>query len=200
VVAFNHQHNQLPVGRAAWVTRSKSTNPHKDGWSAKTIYHTRPDSWKGDWLPDAIFHMLQSGGLKGKSLGFLPLEGRRPEEKDLRARPELAKAHFIVTKWHAVEYSVTPVQANPDAVVTAVRKCFDAGMGFDVGLLEKMGLFIPGLVTNPTPEDDDARTVEEVESYDVRFAKALTCYRKSLRSVNLTTVVRDEVLRFLGRY
>jgi len=199
VVAFNHQHSELPVGRAAWVTRAKSDDPRKDGWSAKTLYHTKPKGWQGDWLPDAIFHMIQSGGMRGKSLGFLPLDGRRPEEKDLRLRPELTKAKLLITKWHVVEYSVAPVQANPDAMVTAVRKCFDAGLHFDVGLLEKMGLFIPGLVAAPAPEDDKPEPDDE-PTYEQRFLRAKAGYTKTLKSADLTTVVRDEVLRYLGRY
>ena len=58
-----------------------------------------------------------------------PLEATRwpcgagpPNEKELRARPEWAGASRIFRKSELVEFSVVNVPANPDALVTAIRK------------------------------------------------------------------------------
>ena len=116
VVTFAHRYDQLPLGRALWIKQEQTRI------KAKTRYSTRPEGWVGEWLPDAVWHMVQSGDLRGKSIGFLPLEGHPPDAQDIRQRPELAGVHWIYTRSLLLEYAVAPVQSNPEAMVEAVAK------------------------------------------------------------------------------
>jgi len=140
VVTFAHRYDELPVGRAAWVKRVQDK---VNGWLAKTLYTERPDDWEGSWFADAVWHFVKSGVLRGKSIGFLPLAGSAPEEKEIKARPELAGVSFMIRKWLALEYAVAPVQSNPDALVTAVNKAKELGLEVPGVIFEETGMVIP---------------------------------------------------------
>lgn len=118
VVTFAHRYDQIPVGRAQWIRY----DDYLEALKAKTLYETRPDGWQGDWLPDAIFGMVRSGTLLGKSIGFLPLKGHAPSPQEIKDRPGLAKAAWIHDQVVLIEYAVVPIPANPQALVEAVSK------------------------------------------------------------------------------
>ncbi len=116
VVTFAHRYDQLPVGRALWIKRDG------DRLKAKTRYAPRPADWSGDWLPDAVWHMVQGGDLRGKSIGFLPVAGGPPTAEELAARPAWRGAAWVHRRVLLLEYAVAPVQSNPEALVEAVGK------------------------------------------------------------------------------
>jgi hypothetical protein len=116
VVTFAHRYDILPVGRALWIKLVEQAI------KAKTRYASRPAAWPGEWLPDAVWHMVQAGDLRGKSIGFLPLDGHPPTAEEIRTRPDLARVRWIYTRSLLLEYAVAPVQSNPEALVEAVAK------------------------------------------------------------------------------
>ena len=139
VVTFAHNYEQLPVGRALWIKRVEEP---ANGWLAKTRYTPRPDDWRGDWFPDAVFAFVQDG-MRGKSIGFIPLEGSPPTEKDLTDRPELAGVRFIIRRWVGLEYAVAPIQSNPDAVAIGVSKMRAKGLTVPQCVLDELGMMVP---------------------------------------------------------
>jgi len=164
-VTFAHKYGELPVGRAAWVKRVKEP---VDGWLAKTIYKAKPEGWDGDWFPDAVFSFVQEG-MRGKSVGFIPTKGHRPNEVDLKADARMAEVGWIIDKWVGLEYAVTPIQSNPDAVTIQVSKMRQKGIVVPDIILDEMGLAIPlGIdfkIVDPkqedTPKPDDVEGTEE---------------------------------------
>lgn len=152
VVTFAHRYDDLPVGRAAWIRTDRAANTIR----AKTLYSTRPVEWQGDWFVDAVWHLVQAGDLRGKSIGFLPLEGRSPTPDDLKARPELADARFIFSKVLLLEYAIAPVQSNQEALVEVVSK----------GLVDKKTLAALGLEV-PEIADDEPELVHGVDEGEV---------------------------------
>lgn len=154
VVTFVHHYEELPVGRSIWVRRVEEEG--RNGWLAKTRYTAKPEGWGGTWFPDAVFHMVKEGDLRGKSIGFLPLAMSAPEEKEIEARPGLAGVQSIIRKWLALEYAVAPVQSNPEAYVVAVGKAAKNGLEIPMVILEEAGLCVPielpGLKTLAIPE------------------------------------------------
>lgn len=169
-VTFAHKYDELPLGRALWVRRQKPIPPQTvDGWLAKTLYASKPEGWEAPWLADAVFHLIQQKFLPGKSIGFIPMEMRAPEEKEIEERPELAKVGAIITKWHALEYAVAPVQSNPDALVQEVAKCKAAGMTCPEVLLDELGLVLcapcPVIEVSSTPAKAAAPLKSSVPAY-----------------------------------
>lgn len=143
VVPFAHRYDQLPVGRSLWMKRVKPKGGQgPDGWLGKTQYTSQPPGWKGDWFPDAVFHFITEGVLRGKSIGFIPMKMHKPIPEEIEKRPELAEVRWVIETWKALEYSVAPVQSNPDAVVVQVAKMKDAGIKVPDEILEEMGLML----------------------------------------------------------
>ncbi len=155
VVTWAHDYASLPVGRSMWLKKGEQKGMR--GWLAKTQYIGKPDGWVGDWFNDAVWHYVKSGALPGKSIGFIPLEVRSPTEKEIVARPELASVRRVITKAHVLEYAVTPVQSNPDAVVQATAQGKSAGIVFPMSLLDSLGLVLPAepFDLKEFVEDDD---------------------------------------------
>jgi len=150
-VTFAHKYSELPVGRAAWVKRVKDP---ADGWLAKTLYKARPAGWEGDWFPDAVFAFVQDG-MRGKSIGFIPTKGHQPVEKEIEEDPRLEKVNWIIDKWVGLEYAVTPVQSNPDAVTIAVSKMRQKGLNVPDIILDEMGLVIPDVPVTPVEKAEE---------------------------------------------
>lgn len=122
LVTMNHAYGLPPVGTSLW--RMPATEGNLRGIKAKTHYQPRPDSWPDgtDWPPDMAFTLVQSGLLRGKSVGFLPLKVRRPSSEDIQKEPALAKARFIIEKWLLLEYACVYLPAQQNAVVESVSK------------------------------------------------------------------------------
>jgi hypothetical protein len=115
-VLFNHDLSNS-IGRAAWIKRQNN------GWVAKTLYHTRPDNWTGDWEPDKTFHLVKNCGMKGKSISFIPmLPPRMPIGNEVGRYPG---AKSIIESCIILEYSVCPIGVNKDSNVLVVAKKLD---------------------------------------------------------------------------
>jgi len=90
----------------------------------KATWLKRPADWEGSWQPDfakAFVSQSKAVGLSpGVSIGFLRIERRDPTAKDLEMFGSTICS--VVNKWRLLEWSIAPVQCNPDAVVTMVGK------------------------------------------------------------------------------
>ncbi len=119
VVAFNHNYNIPPVGKALWFKKCAG-NIHK----AKTQYTSRPDTHPKDavWFPDSIFHMIKAKTLNGKSLGGAVKWGKPTQEDADRLDFDLSKANRISKRAIVFEYSVCPIAMNNNAIVEAISK------------------------------------------------------------------------------
>lgn len=112
-VFFNHDYN-LPVGKCTAIKRSP------DHLEATTIFAQKPENHSGDWLPDTLLSLFQQGVIHGFSVGFAPLEGRKPTAKDKQLFGD--QVNHVYSKWKLLEYSVAPLPANQDALALAVSK------------------------------------------------------------------------------
>jgi hypothetical protein len=120
IVTLNHAYDQPPVGRSLW--RRKARDGAWRGVKAKTHYPSRPDGWTSDWPPDSAFQMVQAGLLRGKSIGFIPLELRAPTAEEIQKNPEYSQVHYIIEKWLLAEYACCYLPMQPNAVVETVSK------------------------------------------------------------------------------
>lgn len=123
IVLWNHDYD-VPIGKCLWVKRTEK------GLVAKTQYPKRPKDFEGEWRIDSIFGLIQSGVLRAKSIGYLPLEIEQPGEDDP------AECRAVTTRATLLEYSVVSVPANPEALLEAVSK----GLGKSIfGEIKKVG-------------------------------------------------------------
>lgn len=111
----------------------------------------RPEAHPKDaeWLPDTLLSLIQQGCLNTVSIGFMPIEGRKPTSEDFKAYGE--DCQMVTTKADLFELSLEPTQCNQDALITAVSK----------GLLPKKSKAYEGEVKE-TPAPEPQKIVAEV--------------------------------------
>lgn len=139
LVTLQHAYWMPPVGRSLW--RRRVRDGELAGIKAKTQYPQRPEAWPGDchWPPDVAFTLVQSGLLRGKSIGFLPTKARRPTDEEIAANPAMGRVRFIVEKWVLLEYACVYLPAQQHAVVEAVSK----GLPLPEEFRSAMGVELP---------------------------------------------------------
>lgn len=118
IVFWNHDYNQPIAGNAT----IKRIDDGKNGWFATATMAKRPeDHPEGvEWFPDTVHSLMEQGIVRGVSVGFDPIEGRKAGKKDIE---QFGKdVHYVFTKWKLLEFSVAPLQCNQDATLTAVDK------------------------------------------------------------------------------
>jgi hypothetical protein len=148
-VTFAHKYDELPIGRGLWIQR-RSDPPRL---IAKTHYHERPQDWTGPWLADAVVHLLKADGLRGKSIGFIPLKVHTPTSDEIKKNPEWADARLVYDEILLLEYAVAPIQSNPDALVQAVAKTKALGIEVPDCIFDTCGLIVPSpLLPEASPE------------------------------------------------
>lgn len=135
VVLWGHDQDR-PIGKALWI------KPDGEGVLAKSQYTTRPDKYLGEWLPDFVFSMIQADVLRGKSIGFLPLEIRDPTPEELALYPSL---QMVISRSLLLEYSVVSVPSNPAALVETVSK----GLHLDHWHFKVLGKLQPKKTVKP---------------------------------------------------
>jgi hypothetical protein len=218
VVTFAHKYDVLPVGTNVWMKTDDT------GILARTHYHDKPDGWNGDWMPDAILHLMRSDppSCTGKSIGFLPLEGREPTSDDLKKNTDWADADWIWTKWHMLEYAVAPVPCNPEAEMIGVGKGMDEetaeifrkaaeDMGFKPQakaespiIIESKPLPVIPKTAPPTPPKPAEKPVEIVPivrpaAIKASLSRQLTEHLKATAPSRIATAVKDGLDKARGR-
>ena len=119
-IFWNHDY-ETPVG---YPDKAKHIIQGENYVEAGGIFMKRPADWQGEWFPDFVREFVNQGisaGINpGVSIGFIPLETRRPTKLDVQRYGE--RVTLVHSKWRLLEFSIAPVQANQEAVVTAVGK------------------------------------------------------------------------------
>jgi HK97 family phage prohead protease len=147
VVFWNHDRN-MPIGQCVALKR-------EERWITATAqFATRPENWEGQWFPDFAKAMVEQRIIRGVSIGFVPLPdgGRHPTKGDREKWGD--GITWVHSKWKLLEFSLAPLQANPEALVLAV------GKGLDRGRLAKcFGCEIPDAPPTPPPAPERKRLV-----------------------------------------
>lgn len=120
ILSWNHDYSQ-PVG---FPNKSKNVLRGENFIEAGLMFMKRPGDFQGDFQPDFarafVTQGMAAGINPGVSIGFMPIESRRPSKADYeKYGPDVQLVH---SKWKLLELAIAPVQANQDAVVTAVGK------------------------------------------------------------------------------
>lgn len=120
-VFWNHDYDQ-PVAIARKVRQGD-----RDIVSTASFME-RPADWQGEWRPDFarafVSQMAKHGKETGVSIGFIPVEFRKPTTKDIETYG--AEVRNVITQCRLLEWSIAPVQSNPDATVMRVGKALGA--------------------------------------------------------------------------
>lgn len=108
-IFWNHDYDKPVAKPAGKMVRTKG---YVD---CEAEFAKRPDDYQGDFFPDFARAMVQQGIVKGVSVGFIPIEARSPSKKDVETwGDDVRRVH---SKFRLLEWSIAPVQCNPDAVI-----------------------------------------------------------------------------------
>lgn len=166
VLFWNHDYSQ-PVGKC--VSLKREANSIRGEFE----FAKRPEGYEGSYFPEFVASLVAQGVVKGVSIGYMPEDGGvRRATVDDRSRygPRVTS---VFSKWKLLEVSVAPLQANPDALVSAIRK----GMVNEQDATRWLGW---------TPAARRQIVVEVDES------------RKSQKPIQLKSLVASEVARRRG--
>lgn len=185
LVTLGHCYWSQPVGKSLW--RKKVIDADRRGIKAKTKYAQKRDNWPDNeygnatpWLPDKAFALVQAGVLSGKSIGFLPLKGHVPDEKEYaKAGWKPGEVRHVYDEWMLLEYACCYLPCNHEAIVEQVSKG-------DVPdeLLAALGLDRADLVTRQAPAIARPFTTE---------AEVLRAVDLALAAIDLPALVRRQL-------
>lgn len=135
LLTLGHAYWQPPAGKSIW--RKKVKEGDLRGIKAKTHYPPRPEGWpKEDWLPDYAYELVKVDLMRGKSIGFLPLQARSPTDAEIAKNPEIKSVRRIIEKWLLLEYACCFLPCQQNAVVETVSKGIDLPLGITQALEE----------------------------------------------------------------
>jgi HK97 family phage prohead protease len=166
---WNHDYAQ-PVGRCNGLKRKEATIV------GDFTFAQRPDGYGGEFFPEVAAALVGQGVVNAVSVGYVPEDGgvRRATEIDRKKYGD--RVHTVYSRWKLLEVSLAPLQANPDALITAVKK----GMMSPVAAKRWFGIDAPKrtvvTVSVPVPSTKDAG-----------------------RPIDVDEVVRREIARAQGR-
>jgi len=113
VVLTFHNYKAFPVGSAlkVWVDET-GKRPAMKAWAL--FYDDRVDR---TGIADTAYRFVAAGALRTVSVGILPTDDgvRRPDDEERKALG-LGRHGVVIEKWELLEFSVTPVPANPNAL------------------------------------------------------------------------------------
>lgn len=112
---WNHDYAQ-PVGRCNGLKRKESTIV------GDFTFAQRPDGYQGEFFPEVAAALVGQGIVNAVSVGYIPEDGGVRKAIDADRRKYGDRVHTIYSRWKLLEVSLAPLQANPDALITAVKK------------------------------------------------------------------------------
>jgi HK97 family phage prohead protease len=115
VLFWNHDYSQ-PVGKSAGLKRRE-----RDIVGDFT-FAQRPDGYVGDFFPEVAAALVGQGIVNGVSVGFVPEDGGARRATEVDRKKYGGNVSTVFSRWKLLEVSLAPLQANPEALITAVRK------------------------------------------------------------------------------
>lgn len=112
-ILYEHDRNKI-IGRPLSVDRKTRAV------LVRAEFAERPQNHVGAWLADEVMGLVKTGSLRGVSVGFIPVEVRKPTAADVKLYGPTVER--VVAKWKLLELSITPIPCNPNAVIVSAPK------------------------------------------------------------------------------
>ena len=114
---FNHFYDKVPIFVPGKVKMVGGKLISKAKWLTNELARD---------VREFVEAMAKAGKSAGVSIGFMPMDERKPSEKDVeKYGPGVQR---VFTRWKLLEWSIAPVQSNPEAMVLEIGKSLRAGV------------------------------------------------------------------------
>jgi HK97 family phage prohead protease len=142
VLFWNHDY-AYPVGKCVGLRRAEREI------RGDFVFAQRPEGYTGEFYPEVTAALVAQGVVNAVSVGYAPEEGGTRRATDADRKKYGAGCHTIYSRWKLLEVSLAPMQANPEALITAVKK----GLVSPMAAKNLFGYIAPRrvLVTVPIP-------------------------------------------------
>jgi HK97 family phage prohead protease len=154
VLFWNHDY-AYPVGRCVGLRRAEREI------RGDFVFAKRPQNYMGEFYPEVTAALVGQGIVNAVSVGYAPEEGGTRRATDADRKKYGNACHTIFSRWKLLEVSLAPMQANPNALITAVRK----GLMSPVACKRMFGFDTPKrvIITVPCPAKPARSTKSRVE-------------------------------------
>jgi len=132
VLFWNHDYAK-PVGRATGLRR-RERDIIGDFMFAK-----RPDGYMGEFFPEVAAALVGQGIVRGVSIGYVAEPNGTRRATDIDKKKYGDSVHTVYSRWKLLEISLAPLQSNPDALITAVKK----GIVTPIAVKQFFGIEVP---------------------------------------------------------
>ena len=112
---WNHDYSQ-PVGKSIGLKRRERDIV------GEFTFARRPDGYSGEFFPEVAAALVGQGIVNAVSVGYVPESGGVRKATDLDRKRYGDEVATIFSRWKLLEVSLAPLQANPEALITAIRK------------------------------------------------------------------------------
>lgn len=168
VLFWNHDYSQ-PVGKCVSLKRGDRSI------AGEFIFARKPDGYLGEFFPEVAAALVGQGIVRAVSVGYVPETGGTRRATDIDRKKYGDEVQTIFSRWKLLEVSLAPMQANPDALITAIKK----GIVSPVAAKQFFGIVMP------------KRTIVTIEipAHSTRAKSA---------PINIADTVRREIARARG--
>ncbi len=117
LLLWNHDATK-PIGKCVGLTRKTGSIV------GEFEFAQRPDGFEGSFFPEFVAALVGQGVVRGVSICCIPeLNGTRAAN-DIDRKKYGDALRTVHSRWKLIEVSLAPLQANPEALITAVKKGF----------------------------------------------------------------------------
>lgn len=169
VLFWNHDYAK-PVGKSTGLRRRERDIV------GDFVFAKRPDGYQGEFFPEVAAALVGQGIVRGVSIGYASEPNGTRRATDIDRKKYGDGVHTVYSRWKLLEISLAPLQANPEALITAVRKGFVS----PVAVKQFFGVDVP------------KKTIVTVE-----IPRAGST-QKAAAPIDLQAIVRREVARRRG--
>ena len=166
---WNHDYAE-PVGKAVGPLKRKEREIVAD-----FVFAKRPDGYAGEFFPEVAAALVGQGIVNGVSVGYVPEDGGTRRATEVDRKKYGGNVSTIFSRWKLLEVSLAPLQANPEALITAVKK----GLCSPVGAKRWFGIEVPKRIV--VTVDVPARSTEQKR-----------------KPIDVDAIVRREIARAKG--
>ncbi len=112
VLFWNHDYSE-PVGKCVGIKRRERDIV------GEFAFAQRPDGYSGEFFPEVAAALVGQGIVNGVSVGYVPEEGGTRRATEVDRKKYGGNVSTIFSRWKLLEVSLAPLQANPEALITA---------------------------------------------------------------------------------
>lgn len=115
VLFWNHEYDK-PVGKSTGLKRRERDIV------GEFVFAKRPDGYAGEFFPEVAAALVGQGIVSAVSVGYVPEAGGVRAANPVDRKKYGDTVQTVFSRWKLLEVSLAPLQANPDALITAVKK------------------------------------------------------------------------------